>query len=86
MAKRDNPRLRNENNKELTDMVDNLCKFMKCSSLDEIQPLENTIVSMSDTISNKWGPGTRQIPVKPSVAKGEVKVNVDQISSMWNKK
>ena len=78
--------LRNENNKELTDMVDHLCKFMQCSSLDEILPLENAIVSMSDTISSKWGPGTRQVPAKPSIAKGEVKVNIDQISSMWNKK
>lgn len=78
--------LRNENNKELTGMVDHLCKYMLCSSLDDILPLEKTIVSMSDSISSKWAPGTRQLPAKSTPVKGEVKVNIDQISSMWSKK
>lgn len=77
--------LRSENNKELTDLVDNLSIFMHCSSLDEIVPLEKAVVSMADSISSKWGPGTRQVPQK-TIVKGQVKVDVEQISSMWSKK
>lgn len=78
--------LRDENNKELSDMVDHLCKFMLCDSLDELLPLERAIVTLSDTISSKWGPGTRQIPPQSSGTKGEIKVDVDKISSLWSKK
>lgn len=78
--------LRDENIKELTDLVDQLCKYMLCSSLDDILPLEKTIISMSDSISSKWGPGTRQMPPKSTSVKSSINVNVDQIRSLWSKK
>lgn len=78
-------RLRAEDNQELTNLVDCLCEFMKCSSLDEITPLEKAILSLSDVISSKWGPETRQLPSSNGPVKGKVNVDVDKISSMWNK-
>ena len=42
---------------ELAPWVDRLCDFMSKSSIDELLPLEEAIVSQSESISSKWKGG-----------------------------
>ena len=42
---------------ELSPLVDKLCDFMSKSSIDDLVPLEEAVVSMSESISTKWGKG-----------------------------
>lgn len=64
---------------ELNSLVDKLCDYMQCSTLDELSPLEIATVSMLDTISGKWKGGNGHI-TKPHNAHID---NADDISSKW---
>ena len=61
---------------ELTPLVDKLCEFMHCQSIEDLTPLENAIVSVSDSIASKWG---NYVPPKPNV---EID-NADDIAKGW---
>lgn len=64
---------------ELAPWVDRLCDFMSKSSIDELLPLEEAIVSQSESISSKWKGGNGYVP---SVKKGTIDDST-KITSKW---
>ncbi len=64
---------------ELAPWVDRLCDFMSKSSIDELLPLEEAIVSQSESISSKWKGGNGYAP---SVKKGTIDDST-KITSKW---
>jgi serine/threonine protein kinase len=63
---------------ELAPWVDRICDFMSKSSIDELLPLEEAIVSQSESISSKWKRGNGYVS---SVKKG----TIDDSSKITNK-
>ena len=45
------------NHEELKPLVDALCNFMQCTSIDELLPLEQVLMPTVDRISSKWEDG-----------------------------
>ena len=64
---------------ELAPWVDRLCDFMSKSSIDELLPLEEAIVSQSESISSKWKGGNGYVP---SMKKGTIDDST-KITSKW---
>ena len=52
---------------ELTPLVDKLCEFMGESSIEDLIPLEDAVVSIGERISTKWGKGNGYTPKNPEV-------------------
>ncbi len=63
---------------ELSPLVDKLCEFLLKSSIDELEPLEASVMSKIDSISEKWKIRS-SIPSKPKV---EI-TNAEDIFSKW---
>ena len=70
-------RLRNDT--ELAPLVERLCGFMAKSSIEELTPLEEAVVSQSEQISSKWKSGNGHIP---STKSGSI-VEPETITSKW---
>ena len=66
---------------ELTPLVDKLCEFMDKTSIEDLTPLEEAIVSKSESISAKWKGGNGY---KATAKKGEVD-DSNQIAGKWEK-
>lgn len=64
---------------ELAPLADKLCEFMTKSSIDELCPLEEAIISTSEIISAKWKSGNGY---KPSVKRGEID-DPNKIKGKW---
>lgn len=64
---------------ELQPLVNKLCEYMACHSIEDLSPLETAVISPIDTISSKWGAGNGYTP-KPT--KVEVD-NPNEISQKW---
>ena len=64
---------------ELSPWVDKLCDFMSKSSIDELLPLEEAIVSQSESISSKWKGGNGYVP---STKKGTIDDST-KITNIW---
>ena len=64
---------------ELAPWVDRLCDFMSKSSIDELLPLEEAIVSQSESISSKWKGGNGYVPF---AKKGTIDDST-KITSKW---
>ena len=47
---------------DLIPLVDKLCEFMTKSSIDELCPLEEAVISIGDSISGKWKTGNGYNP------------------------
>lgn len=61
----------------LSLLVSNLVAFIQANSLDELQPLEDVLVSKVDTISNKWKDNGFRPPVI------DYKTETEIISKKW---
>lgn len=61
----------------LSLLVSNLVAFMQANSLDELQPLEDVLISKVDKISNKWKDNGYKLPVI------DYKAETDSISNKW---
>ena len=61
----------------LSLLVSNLVAFIQANSLDELQPLEDVLVSKVDTISNKWKDNGFRPPVI------DYKIETESISKKW---
>ena len=66
---------------ELQPLVQKLCDFMQCTTLDDLLPLESATISMVDTITSKWSGGNGHI-AESIVAHID---NADDISNKWGK-
>lgn len=66
-------------NPELSPLVDRLCDFMSKSSIEDLVPLEEAVVSKSESISAKWKKGNGY---NPSENKGKID-DPNQISGKW---
>lgn len=64
---------------ELKQLTDKLCEFMAKSSIEELCPLEEAVVSQSEQIASKWKYG---IAHKPSSKPGTVD-DARKISDKW---
>ena len=64
---------------ELAPLVEKLCEFMSMPSINDLSPLEEAVVSKSDSISAKWKSGNGY---DPSQKKGSV-VDSQEITSKW---
>ena len=64
---------------ELTPLVDKLCEFMSMPSINDLSPLEEAVVSKSDSISAKWKAGNGY---NPSQKKGSI-VDSQEITNKW---
>ena len=64
---------------ELAPLVDKLCQFMSKPSIDDLSPLEEAVISKSDSISAKWKAGNGYVP---SQKKGAI-VDSKEITSKW---
>ena len=64
---------------ELAPLVDKLCEFMSKPTIDELSPLEDAVISKSDSISAKWKAGNGY---NPSQKKASI-VDSKEISSKW---
>lgn len=67
--------------RELSPWIDRLCDFMSKSSIDELVPLEEAIVSKSERISAKWKAGNGY---SPSAHKGEID-DSSKITTKWGR-
>ena len=65
---------------KLKPHVEKLCEFMQFTTIDELSPLEDAIVSTIDLISSKWVGGNGH-SAKTKVAHID---NADDISVKWN--
>lgn len=66
---------------DLAFMTDKLCEFMAKSSIEDLIPLEEAILSKSESISSKWKGGNDH---NPSNRKSEIE-NPNNISGKWKK-
>ncbi|MDD5996498.1 MAG: AarF/UbiB family protein [Bacteroidales bacterium] len=65
---------------ELAQLVDKLCEFMAKSSIDELCPLEEAVISAGDSIPAKWKKGNGY---NPSANKGKIDSS-EQIIKKWS--
>lgn len=68
-----------KNDSELASLVDKLCEFMDKSSIEDLTPLEEAIVSKNESISSKWKGGNGH---KATTKKGEMD-DPDKIAGKW---
>ena len=54
---------------ELAPLVDKLCEFMSMPSIKDLSPLEEAVVSKSDSIAGKWRKGNGYVP---TLGKGQI--------------
>lgn len=66
-------------NKELLPLVDKLCEFMSCQSIDDLLPLEVAVISTVDAIAGKWKSGNDHQKQYP---KGKIE-DSNTITSKW---
>ena len=52
---------------EIKPLIDVLCDYLACDSIDQLMPLEQSVVSKTDVISSKWAKGNEYIPTKPKI-------------------
>ena len=64
---------------ELAPLVDKLCEFMSKSSIEELCPLEEAVISAGDSISEKWKTGNGY---SPSAMKGKID-DPNRIKKKW---
>lgn len=64
---------------ELAPWVDRLCDFMSKSSIEDLLPLEEAIISQSDSIAGKWRKGNGYVPTS---GKGQI-ADSKGISGKW---
>ena len=64
---------------ELTLLTNRLCDFMAKSSIEELTPLEEAVVSQSEQISSKWKAGNGHVP---STKQGSI-VESESITRKW---
>ena len=64
---------------ELAPLVDKLCEFMSKPTIDDLSPLEEAVISMSDSISAKWKAGNGY---NLTQNKGSI-VDSQEISGKW---
>ena len=64
---------------DLSPLSDKLCEFMGKSSIEELSPLEETVVSKCESISSKWEGGNGYNPI---AKKGEME-DPNKISKKW---
>lgn len=64
---------------DLKPLVEKLCDYMRCSTIDELSPLESAIVSTLDAISAKWKGGNGHVKKLQNVHID----NADDISKKW---
>ena len=62
---------------DLSSLVDKLCDFMKCNSIEELLPLEAVLVSPVDLIAKKWGMGNGYVKPQPTI------VDSNEIAAKW---
>ena len=68
-----------KNDSELASLVDKLCEFMDKSSIEDLTPLEEAIVSKNESISSKWKGRNGH---KATTKKGEMD-DPDKIAGKW---
>ena len=66
---------------ELAPLVDKLCEFMDKSTIEDLMPLEDAIVSKSESIASKWKSGNGYI----ATAKKGVVDDSGIIAGKWEK-
>lgn len=66
---------------ELAPLVDKLCEFMSKQSINELVPLEEAVVSLSENIAGKWKKGNGYVPGKE---KGKID-DSNTIAKAWSK-
>ena len=66
---------------ELTPLTDKLCEFMGKSSIEDLIPLEDAIVSKSEKIAGKWRKGNGH---KPACKSGKIE-DPKRIVGKWRK-
>lgn len=66
---------------ELQPLVQKLCDFMQCTTIDELLPLESATISLVDSITDKWRGGNGHV-AKPIDVHVE---NPDDIANKWGK-
>ena len=66
---------------ELVPLVDKLCEFMDKPTIEDLTPLEDAVVSKSESISSKWKGGNGY---KATTKRGEVD-NPNEIAGKWGK-
>lgn len=64
---------------ELAPLAEKLCEFMAKTSIDELCPLEEAVISTGDSISAKWKSGNGH---KPSTNKGTID-DPNRIKEKW---
>lgn len=64
---------------ELSPLVDKLCEFMSKSSIEDLIPLEEAVISQSESIAEKWKKGNGYVPT-PS--KGKI-ADPKRIAGKW---
>ena len=64
---------------ELAPWVDKLCDFMSKSSIEDLLPLEEAIISQSEGIAGKWRKGNGYVPTS---SKGQI-ADVNGIAGKW---
>lgn len=64
---------------ELVPLVDKLCEFMAKSSIEDLCPLEEAVISTSDSISAKWKTGNGYNPL---LSKGQID-DPNRITEKW---
>jgi len=66
---------------ELAPLVDRLCEFMSKQSIDELVPLEEAVISLSENIAGKWKKGNGYVPGKE---RGKID-DPNKIAEAWSK-
>lgn len=66
---------------EIAPLVDKLCEFMDKSTIEDLTPLEDAVVSKSESIASKWKGGNGY---KATAKKGEVD-DSNKIAGKWGK-
>ena len=66
---------------ELAPLVDKLCEFMDKSTIEDLIPLEDAVVSKSESISSKWKGGNGY---KATTKRGEMD-DPNEIAGKWGK-
>ncbi len=64
--------------KDIKPLVDKLCEFMSRNSIEELEPLEDVVISKVDAIGAKWGKGNGYMPTP-------TKVEIDDPESIGSK-
>lgn len=63
---------------ELVPLLDRLCEFMKKSSIEELCPLEEAVISVIDGISEKWKDGNGYVKTDEKEKLGEQLVSISE--------